>query len=224
MRTGSRRRSRGHSLCVVGILALAVSLAIGLDWVACAHHTWALASGPMEAIKGSIDDALRILADKDLQGKDKSKERRQKLEAVVSSRFSYEEMSRRTLGAQWAKMSEAEREEFVELFRGLLVNSYADRVESYSGDPINYVGERVENEYAEVRTRVMLGQAEVPLDYRLIKRDGDWRVYDVVIDGISLVSNYRGQFSKILKNGSYQDLVEQLRKKSDKLAASSKIP
>ncbi|CAI4030718.1 putative ABC transporter, auxiliary component, ATP-dependent toluene efflux transporter [Nitrospira tepida] len=220
----SRRQSRGHSTRLVGILALTLSLAVGLDWLAGARHTWALAAGPMEAVKGSIDDALRILADKELKGQDKSKERRQKLEAVVASRFSYEEMSRRALGAQWTKLSEAERQEFVELFRSLLINSYADRVESYSGEPINYVGERVEKEYGEVRTKVMLGQAEVPLDYRLINRAGDWRVYDVVIDGISLVSNYRGQFSKILKNGSYQDLVEQLRKKSDKLAASSKTP
>lgn len=224
MHTASRRQSSGHSTRLVGIFALTLSLAVGLDWLAGVRHTWALAAGPMEAVKGSIDDALRILADKELKGQDKSKERRQKLEAVVSSRFSYEEMSRRALGAQWTKLSEAERQEFVDLFRGLLINSYADRVESYSGEPIHYVGERVEKEYGEVRTKVMLGQAEVPLDYRLINRAGDWRVYDVVIDGISLVSNYRGQFSKILKNGSYQDLVEQLRKKSDKLAVSSKTP
>ena len=224
MRTASRRQSGGHGAHIVRMLALTLSLAVGVDWLAGARHIWALASGPMEAVKGSIDDALRILADKELKGHDKAKERRQKLEAVVSSRFSYEEMSRRALGAQWTKLSEAERQEFVELFRTLLITSYADRVESYSGEPINYVGERVEKEYGEVRTKVMLGQAEVPLDYRLINRAGDWRVYDVVIDGISLVSNYRGQFSKILKNGSYQDLVEQLRKKTDKLAASSATP
>jgi len=224
MRTVLRRRSCGHGTRRVEILALILSLAVGLDWLAGPSHTWALAAGPMDAVKGSIDDALRILADKDLKGQDKAKERRQKLEAVVAARFSYEEMSRRALGAQWTKLSEAEREEFVELFRSLLITSYADRVESYTGEPINYLGERVEKEYGEVRTKVLLGQAEVPFDYRLINRAGDWRVYDIVIDGISLVSNYRGQFSKILKNGSYQDLVEQLRKKSDKLAASSKAP
>lgn len=224
MRTVLRRRSCGHGTRRVEILALILSLAVGLDWLAGPSHTWALAAGPMDAVKSSIDDALRILADKDLKGQDKAKERRQKLEAVVAARFSYEEMSRRALGAQWTKLSEAEREEFVELFRSLLITSYADRVESYTGEPINYLGERVEKEYGEVRTKVLLGQAEVPFDYRLINRAGDWRVYDIVIDGISLVSNYRGQFSKILKNGSYQDLVEQLRKKSDKLAASSKAP
>lgn len=224
MRTALRRRSIGHGAHIIRMLALAITVAVGLDWLAGARHTWALAAGPMEAVKGSIEDALRILADKELKGQDKTKERRQKLEAVVASRFSYEEMSRRALGAQWTKLSDPERQEFVELFRNLLLNSYADRVESYSGEPIHYVGERVEKDYGEVRTKVMLGQAEVPLDYRLINRAGDWRVYDVVIDGISLVSNYRGQFGKILKNGSYQDLVEQLRKKSDKLAASSPNP
>ncbi len=180
--------------------------------------------GPTEAVRSSIDRALKVLADKELKKDGKATERRERLEAVVAERFSYEEMSRRALGAQWAKLSDKEREEFVGLFKNLLISSYADKVESYSGEPVQYVNERVEKEYGEVRTKVMLGQAEIPLDYRMINRAGDWRVYDVVIDGISLVSNYRGQFSKILKSGTYQDLVEQLRKKSDKLAAPLTSP
>ncbi|MGQ0811792.1 MAG: MlaC/ttg2D family ABC transporter substrate-binding protein, partial [Nitrospiraceae bacterium] len=77
--------------------------------------------------------------------------------------------------------------------------------------------ERTEKDYAEVRTKVVSGKAEIPLDYRLLNKSGDWRVYDVVVDGVSLVNNYRGQFSKIIRSSSYADLVEQLRKKADKI-------
>jgi phospholipid transport system substrate-binding protein len=99
----------------------------------------------------------------------------------------------------------------------LLTNSYAEKIETYSGEGVHYLNERTEKEYAEVRTKVLSGKTEIPLDYRLINKGDDWRVYDVVIDGVSLVRNYREQFAKILKASSYADLVEQLRKKSDKL-------
>jgi phospholipid transport system substrate-binding protein len=144
-------------------------------------------------------------------------ERRQQLERVVGARFDYQEMSRRALGAPWNGLSDQEKQEFVGLFRTLLTNSYADKIESYSGEGVQYLNERTEKDYAEVRTKVLSGKTEIPLDYRLINRADDWRVYDVVVDGVSLVNNYRGQFTKILRASSYADLVDQLRKKSDKL-------
>ena len=142
---------------------------------------------------------------------------RQLLEKVVGERFDYEEMSRRSLGAPWNNLSDKEKQEFVSLFQTLLVNTYADKIESYTGQGVHYLNERREKEYAEVRTKVLTGKTEIPLDYRLLNKDSGWRVYDVVVDGVSLVNNYRGQFSKILRNGSYADLVDQLRKKSDKI-------
>src|SRR5574342_1312386 len=126
-------------------------------------------------------------------------------------------MSRRALGAPWANLSGKERDEFVVLFRTLLTNSYADKIESYSGEGVQYLNERVEKDYAEVRTKVLSGKTDIPLDYRLLNKGTDWRVYDVVVDGVSLVNNYRGQFSKILRSSTYADLVDQLRKKSDKI-------
>jgi phospholipid transport system substrate-binding protein len=101
-----------------------------------------------------------------------------------------------------------------------LTNSYADKIESYSGEGAQFVNERMEKDYAEVRTKVLTGKVEIPLDYRLLNKGTDWRVYDVVVDGVSLVNNYRGQFSKILRSSSYTDLVDQLRKKSEKIKAS----
>ena len=170
-----------------------------------------------EAMKATIGEVLRILADKDLKQPSKANERRQLLEKVVGERFDYPEMSRRSLGAPWANLAEKDKQEFISLFQTLLVNTYADKIESYSGEGVQYVNERNEKEYAEVRTKVLTGKTEIPLDYRLLHKGSDWRVYDVVVDGVSLVNNYRGQFSKILRNGSYADLVEQLRKKSEKI-------
>ena len=170
-----------------------------------------------EAMRATISEVLRILADKDLKQPSKANERRQLLEKVVGERFDYPEMSRRSLGAPWANLAEKDKQEFVSLFQTLLVNTYADKIESYSGEGVQYVNERNEKEYAEVRTKVLTGKTEIPLDYRLLHKGSDWRVYDVVVDGVSLVNNYRGQFSKILRNGSYADLVEQLRKKSEKI-------
>ena len=170
-----------------------------------------------EAMRATIGEVLRILADKDLKQPSKANERRQLLEKAVGERFDYQEMSRRSMGAPWANLSEKDKQEFVSLFQTLLVNTYADKIESYSGEGVQYVNERNEKEYAEVRTKVLTGKTEIPLDYRLLHKGSDWRVYDVVVDGVSLVNNYRGQFSKILRNGSYADLVEQLRKKSEKI-------
>lgn len=175
------------------------------------------AGPPTESMKATIDEVLRIVRDKELKQPAKAEERRQQLERVVAARFDYQEMSRRALGAPWNSLSDQEKQEFVGLFRSLLTNSYAEKIETYSGEGVHYLNERTEKDYAEVRTKVLSGKTEIPLDYRLINKGDDWRVYDVVVDGVSLVNNYRGQFAKILKASSYADLVDQLRKKSEKL-------
>jgi phospholipid transport system substrate-binding protein len=177
----------------------------------------AVAGGATEAMKHTIDEVLTTIQDKELKQPGRTEERRQRLEQIVGSRFDYQEMSRRSLGAPWNTLSDKDKQEFVALFQTLLTNSYADKIESYSGEGVKYINERTENDYAEVRTKVLTGKVEIPLDYRLLNKGGDWRVYDVVVDGVSLVNNYRGQFSKILRSSTYADLVDQLRKKSDKI-------
>ncbi len=177
------------------------------------------AGGPTEAMRSSIDEALKLIRDKEFTQPEKAEERRQRLEKIVGDRFDYEEMSKRSLGAPWNSLSDIEKQEFVSLFRTLLTKSYAEKIETYSGEGVLYINERIEKDYAEVRTKVLTGKVEIPLDYRLINKEDDWRVYDVIVDGISLVNNYRGQFSKILRSSSYADLVDQLRKKSDKIKA-----
>lgn len=175
------------------------------------------AGPPTDAMKTTIGEVLRIIREKELQQPAKSEERRKQLEKTVGARFDYQEMSRRALGAPWNTLTDSEKQEFVALFQTLLTNSYADKIETYSGEGVQYLNERTEKDYAEVRTKVLSGKTEIPLDYRLINKSDDWRVYDVVVDGVSLVNNYRGQFTKILRASSYADLVDQLRKKSDKL-------
>lgn len=175
------------------------------------------AGAPTDSMKVTIDEVLRIVRENELKQPSKAEERRQMLERVVEARFDYQEMSRRALGAPWHALSDQEKQEFVTLFRTLLTNSYADKIETYSGEGVQYLNERTEKEYAEVRTKVQSGKTEIPLDYRLINKANDWRVYDVVVDGVSLVNNYRGQFAKIIRSSSYADLVEQLRKKSEKI-------
>ncbi|MFO0700380.1 MAG: ABC transporter substrate-binding protein [Nitrospira sp.] len=177
------------------------------------------AGAPTAAMKSTIDEVLRIVRDKELKQPAKSETRRHMLETVVAARFDYTEMSRRALGAPWNQLTDQQKQEFVDLFRTLLTNSYADKIETYSGEGVEYLNERTEKEYAEVRTKVLSGKTEIPLDYRLINKAEEWRVYDVVVDNVSLVNNYRGQFTKILRASSYTDLVDQLRKKSDKLKA-----
>jgi phospholipid transport system substrate-binding protein len=178
-----------------------------------------VAGGATEAMKSTIDEVLKIVQDKELKQSPRAEERRQRLEQVVGDRFDYQEMSRRALGAPWNTLSDKDKQEFVALFKTLLTSSYADKVEAYSGEGVQYINERTEKDYAEVRTKVLTGKTEIPLDYRLLNKGVEWRVYDVVVDGVSLVSNYRGQFSKILRSSTYADLVDQLRKKSDKIKA-----
>lgn len=178
------------------------------------------AGPPTDSMKTTIDEVLRIVREKELKQPEKSEERRHLLEKVVAARFDYTEMSRRALGAPWNQLTDQQKQEFVDLFRTLLTNSYADKIETYSGEGVQYLHERTEKEFAEVRTKVLSGKTEIPLDYRLVNKADDWRVYDVIVDGVSLVNNYRGQFTKILRASSYSDLVDQLRKKkSDRLKA-----
>ncbi len=196
-------------LALIGAVGLCLSLGV--------VQAPALAGPPTDSMKGTIDEVLRIIRDKELKEAAKAEERRALLEKVVAERFDYQEMSRRALGAPWNQLSDKDKQEFVSLFQTLLTSSYAEKVESYSGEGVQYLNERTEKDYAEVRTKILSGKTEIPLDYRLINRGTDWRVYDVVVDGVSLVNNYRGQFTKILRASSYSDLVDQLRKKSDKL-------
>jgi phospholipid transport system substrate-binding protein len=120
-------------------------------------------------------------------------------------------MSKRTLATQWRSLSPQERDDFVDIFKGFLSDRYAEKIEGYAGEQVEYLSERTEGQYAEVRTKLVSQKVNVPVDYRLIKKDETWHAYDIVADGISLVKNYRSQFTKILHDSSYPELVRRLR-------------
>ena len=173
-----------------------------------------LAGAASDQLKQSVEKIQAILTDPSLKGEAKSTTRRQKLKEAVSERFAFDEMAKRSLGAQWQKRSPAEQQEFVRLFTDLLEGAYLSKVEEYSGEKIQFVNERQEKDFAEVNTKLINRKGEsFALDYRLFNLNGDWKVTDVVIENISLVNNYRSQFNRVLSKSSFEDLVQAMKQK-----------
>ena len=171
------------------------------------------AGEPTDQVRGAIDRVLEILKKKDLQAKERRTERRTLLREEISKAFDFDEMAKRSLGPAWRQRTPEEREEYVALFRQVLENSYLGKVEAYQGEKIRYVKDSVEEgRIATVETLIVTGKGqEIPLNYRMMKVKSEWRVYDVVIEEISLVNNYRSQFAGILQRSSFQDLLARLR-------------
>lgn len=175
------------------------------------------AAAPRDTIKSMADEVIRLLSDPAMDNPAQRRLIRQRVKAAVDRRFDYEEMAKRSLGATWGRISPSQRSEFVRLFAQLLEASYSDKLERYSGEIIDYVGESLDGDYAEVRTVLLRRNDRIPMNYRLINRSAGWVVYDVVIEGVSLVSNYRSQFQQVISQSSYGELVNRLRTKVDEL-------
>ena len=173
---------------------------------------------PFDEVKKTVDDVVHLVADKEM--KKNEVKRRQALKKAISNIFDYSEMAKRSLGKHWNNRSAAEKKQFTELFATLLENSYAGKIESYNNEKIVYIKDTVDGEYAEIKSKVVTAaRDEFTLDYRLFNQNGKWMVYDVIIEGVSLVSNYRSQFNKIITSGSYDKLVKKLQSKSEELKA-----
>ncbi len=174
-------------------------------------------AGPTVQVRGTIDQVLDILKDPALKAPEKKGVRVEKLRRVIFSRFDFSEMARRSLGMHWRKRTAQEREEFVAIFSDLLARSYRKKIERYTDQEIVYSKERVDGKYGVVSTAISdrRENVEIPIEYRVIRRNDQWKVYDVVIDGISLISNYRSQFNRIIQRGSYAELVKKMRVKQE---------
>jgi phospholipid transport system substrate-binding protein len=168
---------------------------------------------PTEAMRATISQALGVLQDQELKKPERTEERVTRLKKIADLRFDYGEMAKRSLGGQWDKLVERERQEFVDLFTEFLTATYVEKMHSYSGEEVTFLNEQLEGNHAEVKSIMIGKKSEVLMDYRLMKKGDDWKVYDVLIDGISLVQNYRGQFAAILRSSSYEHLVQMLREK-----------
>jgi phospholipid transport system substrate-binding protein len=172
----------------------------------------ACAGAPTEQIRGAIDRVISILNRKELQAQAKREERRALLRAEIRPVFDFGEMAKRSLGAHWKERTPEERERFVKLFTELMETSYLGKIEAYKGEKIRYLKESIDPPYAEVNTLIVTSkEQEIPVDYRLLRGGDRWRIYDVVIEGISLVNNYRSQFSVILQRSSFDELVRRLQ-------------
>jgi len=174
------------------------------------------AETPMEAVRETLTQVLRILDDPSLKNPAKQAQRRRMLEEIAAGRFDYAEMSKRVLGSYWKPLTETQRKEFVEVYKGFLSDRYAGKIEDYSGrkQEVGYLTERIEGSYAEVRTELRSDKTTLPMDYRLLMRDDRWSAYDIIIDGVSLVSNYRSQFQKIIRESSFEELLKKLRERT----------
>jgi phospholipid transport system substrate-binding protein len=177
-------------------------------------------AGATDEVKRVVDEVVRIVGDAELKKPQNEPQRRQALRKSISSIFDYQEMAQRSLATHWKARTPAERQEFVGLFQTLLENSYAGKIEGYRNEKIVYLKETVDGQHAEVKSKVIVPKGdEYSLDYRLAQKGGKWMVYDVVIEGVSLVSNYRGQFNRLINNEGYPALVKKLRTKSEEIKA-----
>ncbi|HXE98672.1 MAG TPA: ABC transporter substrate-binding protein [Dongiaceae bacterium] len=181
-----------------------------------ATAAWA---SPTEDVKKTVDEVVRIVSDKEM--KKNVTKRRQALKKTISSIFDYSEMAKRSLGKHWNDRKPEEKKQFAELFSTLLEDSYAGKIESYNNEKIVYIKEFQDDEdHAVVKSKVVTAaRDEFTLDYHLLKQNGKWMVYDVVIEGVSLVSNYRSQFNKIITANGYDRLVKKLQSKNEELKA-----
>jgi len=174
----------------------------------------ARAGEPLEQLRTAVDRVLQMVENPVLKQAGRSEERRAAIRVVANEIFDFEEITRRALGPHWASGTPAQREELVRLFTALLERAYVGKIESYSGERVTWLGDTGEADLATVRTRIVTRQeTAIPVEYQMYWRDGRWRAYDVTIEGISLVGNYRAQFNRIIQTSSHAGLVAALRAK-----------
>jgi phospholipid transport system substrate-binding protein len=192
-------------------VALALSLVLSV-----APALPAAAGAPSDQLKAQIDRVLKTLEDPELKKEGKSKDRRIAVRRIANDIFDFSETARRSLGRHWQPRTPAERDEFVGLFSDLLERSYISRVELYGGEKIQFVGDSTEGDQARVQTKLLTKSgSEIPIEYRMHRKAERWLVYDVIIEGISLIANYRSQFNKIIQTSSYQELVRKMKTKQE---------
>lgn len=184
----------------------------------------ATAGEPTDVVRKITDQVLKILEDPQFQDPNRQAERQERLHKIAEQVFDWQEMARRALAIHWRERTPQEQQEFVRLFRDLVEGTYINRLESSIQEKreIQYVGEQVDGSRAVVKTNVVTRRnQQVPIEYRLQKADGRWLIYDVLVEGISLVNNYRSQFNRIITSSSYNDLVQKMKtRQGDELSGS----
>jgi len=172
------------------------------------------AGEPTEEIRSAIYKGLAVLNDESLRANGKN-EHMKRLREIVRPLFNFKEMARRSLGRHWRDMTPEDRTEFVTVFANLLETTYAEKIDLYRGGDVNFVREVVDEDYARVDSKVKDTKGtDYSVSYKLLREDGDWKIYDVVVENVSLINNYRAQFGRIIRKSSYKELIERIRQKS----------
>lgn len=184
------------------------------------HQALATAvAGPTEQLRPTLAKLISLLADPALKGEENKTERRERIMASIKSGFDFKEMSKKVLGRTWREISEAEREQFTELMTKLLENVYIGKLEGYSGQTIGYVDERIKGERAQVATLLENDGLKIPIYYIMALQGEKWMVYDINIEGVSLVRNYMEQFRSILRTDKFEGLIKILEEKNRSFGA-----
>jgi len=189
-------------------LTLAAGIALTVANIAAAD------ASPTDTVRGSVDSILTLLQNKELDQATRRKEMRK----VINGRFDFRAMSQRTLATNWKKASKEQQQEFVQLFAQLIENTYIGRVEAYTDEKVDYPGEKVKGKKAVVETLILTASADIPINYKVYqKKNGEWWVYDVIIEGISLISNYRSSYQEIVKKEGIDGLIAKMKDKIKEL-------
>jgi phospholipid transport system substrate-binding protein len=197
---------------VSGRLASRLVLVVLAGLAAVGAPASADAGAPTDQLKTSVEQIVKVLEDPALKAEAKQKERRAAIRKEAEVVFDFNETAKRALGRHWQALSETDRQEFTGLFTDLMERAYISKIERYSGERIAYAGEAVDGGLATVRTRFVTKQGtEVRVDYRMQRRGERWLVYDVLVEGVSLINNYRTQFEKIIQTSSYAELVRKMK-------------
>jgi phospholipid transport system substrate-binding protein len=192
--------ARSLSLTLLLVAAMAVSLPAG---------------EPTDVVRSAAEQAIQVMKDPKLKSPDRKEERIARLKEIINPIFDYQEMARRCMGRHWRQRTPAEQEEFYNLFRDFLERVYSSKVDFYDGERVTFGRETIDGDFAEVESTVVNAKGiESPVTYRLRRTGGMWKVYDAVIENISIVNNYRSQFDRVISRSSYDELKRLLLEKS----------
>lgn len=204
---------------VHGLVAVLLTVSV----LAAPAPAWA--GPPTEQLRVHVERVIKVLEDPELKREGREKERRAAIRAVANDIFDFNETTLRSLGPHWNARTPAEREQFVKLYADLLERSYIGKIEMYSGERIQFAGDTIERDQATVRTRLVTkAGTEIPVDYRMHRVGDRWLTYDVAIEGVSMIANYRAQFNKIIQASGYQSLVSKLTEKQEQGLEADRDP
>ena len=174
----------------------------------------ALAGAPTEMVKSTVDQVIKILTDPRYKGDANKEARRKLLRETIFPHFDFHEMAKRSLGAEWNRRTPQEQKEFMKIFTDFVENTSVKNIESYDGEKFVFTGERIKDSYAVVEGRILTSERdEITIYYMLDRTENEWKVYDLVVDGISFDSNYRSQFTRLIRLEFYEGLVRRIKEK-----------